>query len=80
MFSKKRNWIRVSNSGLIINAKMRRKMTNLLYLFVLFTKIKKIWRSRAVENKDSSSSAQWGLLAGKDPDDRIYPLCVDWSY
>jgi hypothetical protein len=37
---KKRTW--VSNSGLAIYAKVRREMASLLYLFVLFTKIKKI--------------------------------------
>jgi hypothetical protein len=39
----KKNRTRVSNSGLTINAKVRRELTNLLYLFILFTKIKKIW-------------------------------------
>jgi hypothetical protein len=35
------SWTRVSNLGLAINAKVRREVANLLYLFILFTKIKK---------------------------------------
>jgi hypothetical protein len=38
---KKKTRTRVSNSGLAINAKVRREVANLLYLFILFTKKKK---------------------------------------
>jgi hypothetical protein len=38
---RKKKRTRVSNSDLTINVKVRREVTNLLYLFILFTKIKK---------------------------------------
>jgi hypothetical protein len=61
---KKKKRTRVSISGQAINAKVRREVANLLYLFILFTKIKKsvpIWSNKLNPLSDTEISPSSSL-------------------